>query len=83
MSDHPLLTQIAATGGRRSGPCVVARWLDGLPSDIGEAFRTAIEDDAYQTTAIHKIATAHGLSVEPSSLGRHRRHQCGCYRGVS
>lgn len=69
----------AETPTRIGGVCSVATWLEAVSVDVASDFRAVLADRSIPATTIHKVMQEkHGFPASPTSLQRHRRHECHC-----
>lgn len=73
-----LADAIAAHVTTRGPRCTIALLLPGLAVDERRDLEAAFANTALPATAISKGLDAVGHKVSPSSIQRHRRHECTC-----
>lgn len=61
----------------RKGPqCLACRLLDTLQGDELAAYKAALDNPAWEASALAKELRAEGYDVSDYGLQRHRRKQC-------
>ena len=75
-----LLDDIRSQSKFRTRLCVIAEALDDLPIDDARDLQAALDDGAMTSSAIARVLSSRGYSVNPSGkqVVAHRKRTCPC-----